>query len=744
MSMSFNTALSGLNASSTDLSVIGNNIANANTTGFKFSRTEFADLYSASLRTYSGARIGSGVKVVDVAQQFTQGNANTTSQSLDLAISGDGFFRVTDQNGLNPLYTRNGAFHIDQNNYIVNTQDQRLSAFQANSTGQVLGTLGDVYVDQSDIAPAPTTQLTTVMNLNALDVAPTATTAISVSGLRLNATDAIPADSTGTPLLFNPNDSATYNGKASTMTYDSSGTAHTANMFFVKTATDGVWDVHTVVDGVNGIQGGTEVFPEYTSASGTAPNTPAQMTFDPSTGKLVGTTPSQLTYNNDGTTNILGALNPITPLSGANPISFSINGLNTTVQTAGENVTTLQLDTTILAPATAIFNSTDPTSYTSTIDRPGMVIDSKGVPHDAHLYFVSKGAGTNKWDLHTFMDTVDSSGAVSGQQEVFFDPNNPAPVTVTANMNGTLNTQPAQFQYSFSNPGAGSDPIRFSINGLQSYADSNASLARNGNTGKIWQSPVPGELPDPKTYNYTTSTTIYDSQGSPHLAALYFIKTGANLWDVHTFVDKLELDGTTITSPNTQPNGGGSPVSLSFDDKGALLNTNPVPKVPLDLGKLPLTATMANGAASISFNMDLSKITQYGSPSGVSALSQDGFTTGHISSINVSLDGTVSSLFTNGKSRVLGQVAMVNFANIQGLRSVGNTQWAESSTSGSPLLGPAGSSNLGTIQSGALESSNVDLTKQLVDMIVSQRSFQANAQVISAVDTLTQTIVNLR
>jgi flagellar hook protein FlgE len=153
---------------------------------------------------------------------------------------------------------------------------------------------------------------------------------------------------------------------------------------------------------------------------------------------------------------------------------------------------------------------------------------------------------------------------------------------------------------------------------------------------------------------------------------------------------------------------------------------------------------MENGAAEINFEMDIDKITQYGSPSGLSSLSQDGYSTGHISSINVDGDGTISSLYTNGQTRKLGQVVMVNFANIQGLRPVGNTQWAETADSGQPLLVHAGEAGTGTVQSGALEASNVDLTKQLVDMIVSQRSFQANAQVVSAVDTLTQTIVNLR
>ncbi|CAK0778271.1 Flagellar hook protein FlgE [Gammaproteobacteria bacterium] len=725
MAMSFNTALSGLNASSTDLSVIGNNIANANTTGFKFSRTEFADLYSASLRTYSGARIGTGVKVSGVVQQFTQGNANTTDQSLDLAIAGDGFFRVTDAGNQNPLYTRNGAFHLDLNNDIVNSQGQYLNAYQADpKTGQIIGTINKVNIDQSDIAPAPTTRLTATMNLNAGDVFPTATTSLTLKGLQLNAQDTTPTNT------FNANDSTTYNTKASTTIYDSKGVAHTATQYFVKTSTADTWDMHTVVDGINGVQGGTEVFPDPAN-----PTTAAKLIFDPSTGALTGTTPVQLKYDT-----------LITPNGGADALSLTIGGLTTATQTAGETLTTLALDTNATLPTTA-FNPTDPASYTTLADRPAMIKDSNGVPHDAHLYFVSNGIGSNSWTLHTIVDPVDANGSpVTPGQEVFPDPNNPVPVTVTANPNGTLNTKPTQFQYTFASPGGATpaNPLKFSIKGLTDSADAPPTIDTNGNTGKIWTAPTSGNLPDPTTYNYSTSTTIYDSQGSSHLAAMYFVKTGANVWDMHTFVDGLELDGSTITPPNTQPNGTGSPITLNFDNNGALLSTVPAPIPPATLGQIPLTATMANGAASINFAMDIGKTTQYGSPNGISSVSQDGYTTGHISSINVDDDGTISSLFTNGRNRVLGQVVMTNFANVQGLRPVGNTEWAESSISGQALLVRPSEAGTGTIQSGALEASNVDLTKQLVDMIVSQRSFQANSQVISAVDTLTQTIVNLR
>lgn len=748
MAMSFGTALSGLSASSTDLSVIGNNISNANTVGFKFSRTEFADLYSASLRTYSGARVGTGIKVTGVVQQFNQGSANTTDQSLDLAISGDGFFRLTDANGQNPLYTRNGAFHIDDNNYIVNTQNQRLSAFQTDKNGKILGSTGDLYVDQSDIAPAPTTEMTALINLDAGSIFPVASSSVTASDLRLNKQVVPDVD-------FDPNNDTSYNTKSSITIYDSQGMTHTATTYLVNKG-DNLWDVHTYVDGLNGTKGFLEVFPDNPND----PNNPttAQIQFDEN-GDFVSVFPSQLTYNRTFDP-ITSERSELLPVNGGSPLNFDLTGFDQAKQITGLTRDDLGLNDPLaqLPPPVKIFDTSDypnklvpvgddppelNANYNTLYPLPTPIKDSNGVEHAVDVYFVARSNEPNKWDIHTMVQTVDATGNASTYREVFVDPNNPNPVVATMNLDGTLNTQPPLFEYTLADPGGRADPLKFSLNNLQSNS-SPANLETDGLPGKFWVKPKQGELPSPDNYNYTTSTTIYDSQGTAHLSSFYFIKTGANSWDIHTFVDGLELDGRSITPPNTQADGTGSPVSLFFDSTGKLTKTIPAPAVPGDLGKLGFTASMANGSANIDFQLDITGTTQYGSPSGVAAIVQDGYTTGHISGINVSTDGIVSSLFSNGKTRTLGQVAMANFNNIQGLRPVGNTQWAESNTSGQALVAPAGSSSLGTVQSGALEASNVDLTKQLVDMIVAQRSFQANAQVVSAVDALTQTIVNLR
>jgi len=195
-----------------------------------------------------------------------------------------------------------------------------------------------------------------------------------------------------------------------------------------------------------------------------------------------------------------------------------------------------------------------------------------------------------------------------------------------------------------------------------------------------------------------------------------------NSWNMYTYVDGAALSG---------------PDSLVYDSSGAL--TTPAG------GTLALPAyTPTDGAAPMNVTLDLSKSTQFSSGFAVNTLTQDGFTTGQLSGISVGNDGVVTANYTNGQSIALGQVALSNFANPQGLQQIGDNAWAETYTSGQPLRGTAGTSSFGQIQSGALEASNVDLTSQLVNMITAQRDFQANAQVISTSDQITQTIINIR
>jgi flagellar hook protein FlgE len=405
--MAFSTALSGLTAASSDLDVTANNIANANTIGFKDARAQFADVYAAGAVNLNNSVIGQGVRLSSTRQQFTQGNISTSSSNLDLAISGDGFYTLKSANGL--VYSRNGQFGEDKAGNVISSTGEALQVYPPLVNGGFnTGTLSNLNLQTAQSAPLATTTGTVILNL------PANTTPPSVAP-------------------FNPANSLTYNQSTSTTVYDSLGNAYPATMFFSQQAAPpNTWSVDMTVNGVS----------------------------------------------------------------------------------AG--------------PAQTL--------------------------------------------------TFGSSGAV------------------TAPAGGVLN-----------------------------------------------------------------------------------------------------FNGFTPTS-----------------------------------GALPMT---------LAFNFG--QTTQYGGQFGVTSIVQNGYATGQLSTVAIDPTGIVSAVYTNGRSTQLGQLAMANFPNPQGLKELGDTNWSETFTSGTVVSGVAGSAGFGSIQSGALESSNVDLTTQLVDMITAQRAFQANAQVITTANQESQTIINI-
>ena len=253
---------------------------------------------------------------------------------------------------------------------------------------------------------------------------------------------------------------------------------------------------------------------------------------------------------------------------------------------------------------------------------------------------------------------------------------------------------------------------------------------------------------DPNTYTYSTSVTVYDTLGSSHLATMYYRKDGANNWNVYTtMTDKTDSDvpagGDGLAEAATLPGGANNQVSgpynLVFTSTGAV--------DPVASSAIPFNYSwnIENGAATtLDFVVDYGESTQYSRDSGVNAISQNGFTTGLLTGIDIDDKGVVFARYTNGNDQALGQVVLASFANPQGLQPNGDSGWLQTFGSGEPLYGEAGSASLGLIQSGALESSNVNLSEELVNLIVAQRNFQANAQTITVNDTITQTIINMR
>lgn len=233
------------------------------------------------------------------------------------------------------------------------------------------------------------------------------------------------------------------------------------------------------------------------------------------------------------------------------------------------------------------------------------------------------------------------------------------------------------------------------------------------------------------TYNSSTSVNIYDSQGNPHVMTKYFVKTSGNSWDMHVMI------GGVPATPKD------APVELEFDSSGKL-NSPAQPMQITGWDPLDKNGQPTGAADNVTFDLNLNGSTQYAASFAVTAVSQDGYTTGDLAGLEINDQGLLVARYTNGQTKVQGQLALATFANQQGLTPLGKTAWAQSSESGEPVIGKPGAGTLGRVQSGALEQSNVDLSEQLINLIVAQRNYQANSKTIQTEDAVTQTIINLR
>ena len=241
-------------------------------------------------------------------------------------------------------------------------------------------------------------------------------------------------------------------------------------------------------------------------------------------------------------------------------------------------------------------------------------------------------------------------------------------------------------------------------------------------------------IPATGTFSFSQPVVVYDSLGVSHTLTFNFAKQGTNQWSYE------------ITIPAADTGTTGNPVvvgqgTLQFDDNGNL--TSPTSNVALSV------PTFADGAAALNFNWQLYNaqgsptITQSGSPSAVSNTSQDGYSSGTLTSFSITSDGIVHGVFSNGQTTVVGQVALANFANPQGLINNGENNYLATFSSGAADIGAAGLGGRGTVQDGSLEQSNVDIATEFANLIMAERDYQANAKAITTADTVTQTAINL-
>ena len=281
-------------------------------------------------------------------------------------------------------------------------------------------------------------------------------------------------------------------------------------------------------------------------------------------------------------------------------------------------------------------------------------------------------------------------------------------------------------------PTAGINPVETSKVKLEMNLDSRSAIT----------APVAGTTPqinfdDPTTYNNATSMTVYDVKGQDVSVTYYFQKTANDQWNIFG-----TANGTPINGTPAEP----LPLTSAAID---FLADGSAPTVDLSALPVSLTGSITNSSGAnivtpLDFTLSLKGATQYGSSFGVTDLSQDGYAPGQLASIAIEQDGIVMARYSNGQSKPAGQLELANFRNPQGLQPLGGNAWASTHTSGDPVVGVPASGNVGVLQSGALEESNVDLTGELVSMITAQRIYQANSQTIKTQDQVLQTLVNLR
>ncbi|WP_302139220.1 flagellar hook protein FlgE [Halomonas alkalicola] len=245
----------------------------------------------------------------------------------------------------------------------------------------------------------------------------------------------------------------------------------------------------------------------------------------------------------------------------------------------------------------------------------------------------------------------------------------------------------------------------------------------------------------PVNYHFSNNFTVYDSLGNPKNVTVYYEKTGTNEWTV-----KMAMDGKALREDHDNPTSDIKTFNVAFNTSGQLvLGSGAVnDQGVIDDIIFPADAFLNDEAEALDFDFNLAGSTQFGNTSTTNSLTQNGFTSGTLVGITIEDDGTIMRNYSNEQSRPSGQISLANFRNPEGLRPVGDNVWAATQASGQELVGAPGTGQLGLIVSGAIETSNVDMARELVDMIVAQRAYQANSQTIKTQDELLQTAINLR
>ena len=285
-------------------------------------------------------------------------------------------------------------------------------------------------------------------------------------------------------------------------------------------------------------------------------------------------------------------------------------------------------------------------------------------------------------------------------------------------------------------PGSAS-PLRLPTGGVKPQATTRIDLELNVDARQSVTAPASApqiDFSDVSTFNSATGLTVYDAKGQEVVMTYFFQKAATDTWNVFATANGVTVGGTASDPLPV------STVNFMSDGSAPLSPTGPV------LMDVPATVTSSgfDTLPLIGVSLDFGNITQFGTPFSSTNIVQDGFAAGLLAGISVEGNGVVLARYSNGQSKAAGQIELATFRNSQGLQPTGGNAWKKTDESGDPTVGEPGGGSRGLLQAGALEESNIDLTKQLVDMITAQRSYQANAQTIKTLDQVLQTLVNLR
>lgn len=697
---SLTSAVSGLTNHQTMMDTIANNIANVDTIGFKSSRITFSEAFDQIIRNATGPtavsggtnpiQIGLGMSVQSIDTQMSQGNLETTGQTTDLALQGDGFFIVNLDN--NQYYTRAGAFQFDAQGRLVDPGTGAIVQGKMADTQGVLpvgSAVSDIAIPFGQKSPA---NASTFINLTGnLDSSQTPLGTI----LKCNSVYAIDGGSADVEGLLAADSGGGNNHvvtgmvpDSTTLTVSYAGTTKTYT-YVTNDAGVGKGDFHTLSDlmaeinnDFNTVNNSTDLVAEGADGLG-------ELTFTNGTG---GDESLQITSTNPVLQAALGASSLTTVTSGG---SISTQQFSH-VATASDNLTSLR--------------------------------NASG--EDLNL-------GSS--------DVITINGQVGGNSVATLSPVVDTDITTY----GDLAKQVAS-AFGISNSGATSiDPLTGSLtingDGGTAHMITNVDIADSTNGVANFNGVFSGSPGDWSQTQAATdvqqniSTTIYDSLGNQYNVTLAFTRdvTRPNTWTWKASVsDPAQVTGGG--SGTAVFNNDGSLSAFTFDDGSTTLQINP--------RKVGNAANLSADLISLSLNVgakgDFSGLTQMSGASTTVSGQQDGYGLGILTSESIDKNGKIVGEFSNGTTRTLGEVMVATFDNPGGLTRVGGNLYSVSASTGNAIIGEAGTAIPTQVVSGSLEESNVDLATELSNMIVAERGYQANAQVVTASSNLLSDLVN--